>query len=267
MTKENDEDVSRTRNIKNICQTLCFRKWASAFWMMLGFIIVIGMRCNVGIAAVKVVTKEIDPVLGIEFDWSPVIIGYVDASFFTGYILAQFSGGVLSTYFPANKVFGTAICVVSCLNLLIPTVVSLYHDFLYYDFIYILRFLQGLADGVTIPAFFSFWRWWVPSSDGTSVSTLAFSGIYFGISFGNFFSAVLAYNITWTAPYYFYGCAGIAWFVFWFWLSNLPATYIDNIRAISIGTTPGLEVCTTSSIQRLLYNVNIFLKVCTTSIQ
>jgi ACS family sodium-dependent inorganic phosphate cotransporter-like MFS transporter 6/7/8 len=57
------------------------------------------LRCNVGVATVTMMsnkTNEEGKVTAIsEFHWSPETIGYVDASFFWGYIVTQLPGGFL----------------------------------------------------------------------------------------------------------------------------------------------------------------------------
>ena len=91
---------------------------------MVGFIISFGIRCNVGVATVSMMsnkTNEAGDTIEIsEFHWSPETIGAVDSSFFWGYIITQLPGGFLASRFPANRLFGTAIFLSSCLNLLIP---------------------------------------------------------------------------------------------------------------------------------------------------
>jgi hypothetical protein len=56
-------------------------------------------RCNVGVATVTMMsnkTNDEGKVTEIsEFHWSPETIGYVDASFFWGYIVTQLPGGFL----------------------------------------------------------------------------------------------------------------------------------------------------------------------------
>merc|ERR1719400_1930405 len=88
-----------------------------------GFLISFGIRCNVGVATVKMMSnttnEEGDVTTPAEFHWSPETIGYVDSSFFWGYIVTQLPGGFLASRFPANRLFGTAIFLSSCLNLLL----------------------------------------------------------------------------------------------------------------------------------------------------
>ena len=91
---------------------------------MVGFIISFGIRCNVGVATVSMMSNKTNDEGDVteisEFHWSPETIGYVDSSFFWGYIITQLPGGFLASRFPANRLFGTAIFLSSCLNLLIP---------------------------------------------------------------------------------------------------------------------------------------------------
>ena len=61
-----------------------------------------------------------------QIHWSPETIGYVDSAFFWGYILTQLPGGFLASKFPANKLFGAAILLSSCLNLLLPTLTTIH---------------------------------------------------------------------------------------------------------------------------------------------
>ncbi len=70
-------------------------------------------RCNVGVATVTMMsnkTNDEGKVTEIsEFHWSPETIGYVDASFFWGYIVTQLPGGFLGEQAASTlykKVFG-----------------------------------------------------------------------------------------------------------------------------------------------------------------
>ena len=62
-----------------------FDEW----WFVSPYFISLNYRCNVGVSVVKM--------QGIpEFQWSPETIGFVDASFFWGYIVTQIPGGFLA---------------------------------------------------------------------------------------------------------------------------------------------------------------------------
>ena len=211
------------RKIDKYCQPECpccslTKRYTQAILVMVGFIISFGIRCNVGVATVKMMSNTTDEDGNIEkiseFHWSPETIGYVDASFFWGYIITQLPGGFLASRFPANRLFGTAIFLSSCLNLLIPAATKLDPVA-----VIVVRVMQGLVEGVTYPACHGIWRWWAPPLERSRLATLAFCGSYGGAVLGMPVSGYLAEGVGWWAPFYFYGCAGIIWYMFWLWLS------------------------------------------------
>jgi len=219
------------RKIDKYCQPECpccslTKRYTQAILVMVGFIISFGIRCNVGVATVKMMSnttrtttddegnEQIEIVAPSEFHWSPETIGYVDASFFWGYIITQLPGGFLASRFPSNRLFGTAIFLSSCLNLLIPAATKLDSKA-----VIVVRVLQGLVEGVTYPSCHGIWRWWAPPLERSRLATLAFCGSYGGAVLGMPVSGYLADGVGWWAPFYFYGCAGIVWYMFWLWLS------------------------------------------------
>jgi MFS transporter, ACS family, solute carrier family 17 (sodium-dependent inorganic phosphate cotransporter), member 6/7/8 len=64
----------------------------------------------------------------------------VDSSFFWGYLVTQIPGGFLTSIFPANRLFGTAIAISAFLNLFLPVV------FEEPGIIIIFRVMQGLVE-------------------------------------------------------------------------------------------------------------------------
>ena len=253
------------RKIDKYCQPECpccslTKRYTQAILVMVGFIISFGIRCNVGVATVKMMSNTTDDEGNIEdiaeFHWSPETIGYVDASFFWGYIVTQLPGGFLASKFPSNRLFGTAIFLSSCLNLLIPAATKLDPKA-----VILVRVLQGLVEGVTYPSCHGIWRWWAPPLERSRLATLAFCGSYGGAVLGMPVSGYLADGIGWYAPFYFYGLAGIIWYMFWLWLSfEKPATHpsispreqlyieksIGDMKSAppTIWTTPWLKVFT-----------------------
>lgn len=183
-----------------------------------GFLISFGIRCNVGVATVKMMSNTTDDAGNVtdisEFHWSPETIGYVDASFFWGYIITQIPGGFLASRYPANRLFGTAIFLSSCLNLLIPAATKLDPKC-----VIVVRVLQGLVEGVTYPCVHGIWRWWAPPLERTKLGTMALAGSYGGAVLGMPVSGYLAEGVGWYAPFYAYGLAGVVWYCFWLWLS------------------------------------------------
>ncbi|KAG9509659.1 Vesicular glutamate transporter 1, partial [Fragariocoptes setiger] len=73
--------------------------------------------------------------------------------------------------------------------------------------------------GVTYPACHGIWRYWAPPMERSRLATLAFCGSYAGAVVGLPMSGVLTSHFGWQAPFYFYGAAGLVWYLFWLWLS------------------------------------------------
>ena len=233
------------RKIDKYCQPECpcvnlSKRYTQAWLVAIGFIISFGIRCNVGVATIKMMSNNTETGMP-EFQWTPETIGFVDASFFWGYIVTQIPGGFLAAKFSPSFLFGTAIFCSSCLNMLLPTATAISPVC-----VILVRVCQGLVEGVTYPACHGIWRWWAPPLERSRLATLAFCGSYGGAVLGMPISGYLAEGVGWYAPYYFYGCCGIIWYVFWLWLAfEKPAThpsispreqyYIEQ----SIGDGPG----------------------------
>lgn len=66
----------------------------------------------------------------------------VDSSFFWGYLITQIPGGFLASVFPANRIFGAAICTSAVLNMVVPGAMSLDNV----TVLLLLRVLQGLVE-------------------------------------------------------------------------------------------------------------------------
>ncbi len=229
------------RKVDKYCQPECpccnlSKRYTQAWLVAVGFVISFGIRCNVGVATVKMKETGMP-----EFQWTAETVGFVDASFFWGYIITQIPGGFLAAKFSPSRLFGTAIFLSSCLNLLLPTATDLSPVC-----VIVVRVLQGVVEGVTYPACHGIWRWWAPPLERSRLATLAFCGSYGGAVLGMTISGVLADNLGWYMPYYFYGSCGILWYMFWLWLAfEKPSThptispreqyYIEQ----SIGEGPG----------------------------
>ncbi|KAJ9581262.1 hypothetical protein L9F63_023559, partial [Diploptera punctata] len=174
-----------------------------------GFIISFGMRCNMGMAKLQQHNET-----NVFLHWSVGVKSAVDSSFFWGYLVTQVPGGFLASMYPANRIFGTAIAISSFLNLLVPGATTLSPTVAI-----LVRICQGLVEGVTYPACHGIWRFWAPPLERSRLATLAFCGSYAGVVIGMPLSGLLTGGISWQAPFYFYGVAGIIWYICWLWLS------------------------------------------------
>ncbi|GJQ65577.1 hypothetical protein Trydic_g7675 [Trypoxylus dichotomus] len=186
--------------LKPECPCLSARSTVALLACM-GFIVMFGMRCNMGLAKLELrnVTGE--------------SLKNADSSIFWGYLITQVPGGFLATQYPANKLFGGAIVTSSLFNLLIPVTL------LDAPFVMIcIRVIQGLVEGVTYPSCHGIWRYWAPPLERSKLATLAFCGCYAGVMFGIPLCGILVRHAGWQSPFYFYGCMGVIWYIFWLWL-------------------------------------------------
>lgn len=61
-------------------------------------------------------------------------------------------------------------------------------------------------------------RYWAPPLERSRLATLAFTGCYAGVMFALPISGELVKNLGHLAPFIFYGCMGLAWYLSWLWL-------------------------------------------------
>ncbi|GFR16013.1 vesicular glutamate transporter 2.2 [Trichonephila clavata] len=106
--------------------------------------------------------------------------------------------------------------------------------------------------GVTYPACHGIWRHWAPPMERSRLATLAFCGSYAGAVVGMPLSGFLTDIAGWQACFYFYGVAGVVWYVFWMWLSfekpsrhptitQAELIYIENSIGKVAQSTPTLR--------------------------
>nr|CAG4640809.1 EOG090X04X8 [Eulimnadia texana] len=176
------------------------KRYTIALLASIGFLISFGIRCNLGVAVVQMTANSTET--GVR-----LVV-------FLGYLITQVPGGFLASKFAANKVFGSAIAVSAFLNILLPGTAKIHPAA-----VIILRILQGLVEGVTYPACHGIWRWWAPPLERSRLATLAFCGSYAGAVVGMPLSGWLTEGVSWQAPFYFYGVAGLIWYAIWMWLS------------------------------------------------
>ncbi|UXI19258.1 hypothetical protein NH340_JMT05201 [Sarcoptes scabiei] len=188
------------------------KRYTIAMLSSIGFMISFGIRCNMGVAIVEMISNKTGE--GPEFDWTPETIGVVDSSFFWGYLVTQIPGGFLAARYPANRVFGTAIAASAFLNMLLPGAAKMHPGYVMF-----VRILQGLVEGVTYPACHGIWRHWAPPMERSRLATLAFCGSYAGAVVGLPMSGLLTEMLGWETCFYFYGMLGLGWYAVWLWLS------------------------------------------------
>ncbi|XP_002739690.1 vesicular glutamate transporter 3-like [Saccoglossus kowalevskii] len=221
------DEVEKEKKKFRLPQCGTSKRYILSILSSIGFCISFGIRCNLGVAIVDMVNNNTDHIHGKthlhirEFDWSPNIVGLMHGSFFWGYIVTQIPGGYLASRFPANRIFGIAICTTSFLNLLIPTACRVH-----WGFVIAVRIVQGLVEGVTYPAAHGMWSKWAPPLERSRLVTLSFSGSYAGAVIGMPVSGLLTDYLGWPSPFYLYGVVGVLWSISWFFIIHeTPATH------------------------------------------
>ncbi|KAK3576150.1 hypothetical protein CHS0354_016309 [Potamilus streckersoni] len=221
----------------------CAKRYLTAFLSSIGFLISFGIRCNMGVAIVKMTKNETQDLDGDgkltppEFTWTPETIGVVDSSFFWGYIITQIPGGYMASRLPANRIFGLAIGTSAFLNLFLPAAAKVH-----YGLVMAVRILQGLAEGVTYPACHGIWSHWAPPLERSKLATIAFCGSYAGAVLGMPLSGILTKQFGWQSGFYVFGAMGIIWTTVWWFLSfEKPSfhPYITEEEKIYIETSIG----------------------------
>lgn len=154
-------------------------------------------------------------------NWTTDFIRSFQSSFTWGLFIGHVIGSALSYKYHANSVFAAAILLDSSLHLVVAGVMQVHQIFLVS-----LLFLQGVADGLTFPAFFSLLRYWAPPLERTRMFAAGYAGLHFGslLSFQIF--SIFESLFSSTAGLYFYGMLGILWVLPWFLLiSETPSKH------------------------------------------
>ncbi|CAF99693.1 unnamed protein product [Tetraodon nigroviridis] len=196
-----------------LCDCRCFglpRRYIIAILSGLGFCILFGIRCNLGVAIVgmvnnstvhqngKIIIKE-----KAKFNWDAGDGGADPRLVFLG------------LHRDANpRVFGAAIVLTSTLNMLIPSAARVH-----YGFVIFVRILQGLVEGVTYPACHGIWSKWAPPLERSRLATISFCGSYAGAVIAMPLAGILVQYSGWSSVFYVYGCVGIFWYMFWILVS------------------------------------------------
>ncbi|KAL5007698.1 hypothetical protein ScPMuIL_016504 [Solemya velum] len=222
-SEDEEKKLTGSRLMKFKCNCCrCSKRYTIALMSSVGFLISFGIRCNMGVAIIKMVKNE--TVLGDgttngttaipEFSWTPETVGVVDSSFFWGYIITQIPGGYLASRLPATRIFGLAIGISSFLNIFLPGAAKVH-----YGLVMAVRIMQGLVEGVTYPACHGIWRHWAPPLERSKLATISFCGSYAGAVLGMPLSGILTKHLGWQSGFYVFGVIGVIWAVIWWFFS------------------------------------------------
>jgi MFS transporter, ACS family, solute carrier family 17 (sodium-dependent inorganic phosphate cotransporter), member 5 len=91
------------------------------------------------------------------------------------------------------------------------------------------RILEGLGEGVTFPSMHAMLAKWVPKTERSRFAAVVYNGANFGTIVSipmTGFLCSLDFMGGWPLSFYIFGCLGIIWCFFWWWLVfNTPETH------------------------------------------
>lgn len=166
-------------------------------------------------------TVEAMPQMDGPFVWTSKEQGAVLGSYFFGYFLTQIPGGRMAELYSAKTVFLTATVMNVVGALVTPTAAAL--D---YRALIAVRVVQGMGGGFTFPAMNVMMTAWSPSSERSTMSTIAFSGTSLGTVLFMLTAGLISSSLGWEAVFYLQGGLSVVWCVLWVMLvSDLPSSH------------------------------------------
>ncbi|GIY03573.1 hypothetical protein CEXT_105091 [Caerostris extrusa] len=159
-----------------------------------------------------------------EFVWSREMQGVVLGAFYYGYCFSQIPGGRLAEVYSGKWVFGISTLIVAVLTLLTPLAARFGVEYLI-----AIRALEGLAQGVTLPAINYMVGQWAPDSEKGVLNTLVHAGVNVGTIVAMPLTAFLCDSGLfggWPSAFYIIGLFGCLWFIMWSTLvTDSPLTH------------------------------------------
>ena len=144
------------------------------------------------------------------FLWTQPQQGLVLGSYFWGYFVTQIPGGRIAELFGGKKVFFGAVALNALAALLMPVC-----SYAGYEYLIVMRILQGLGAGVTFPAMNVLISHWAPADERSTMSTIIDGGTALGTVISIPTSGLLAGSLGWESVFYIHGGLCVIWCVLW----------------------------------------------------
>ncbi|KAK9143790.1 hypothetical protein Syun_013190 [Stephania yunnanensis] len=177
------------------------KRWVIVLLCFASFLLCNMDRVNMSIAILP---------MSAEFNWSPATVGLIQSSFFWGYLLTQIVGGIWADKIGGKLVLGFGVVWWSLATVLTPIAAKLGLPFLF-----AMRALMGIGEGVAMPAMNNILSKWIPVSERSRSLALVYSGMYLGSVTGLALSPVLIQKFGWPSVFYSFGSLGALWFALW----------------------------------------------------
>nr|XP_004660547.2 sialin isoform X2 [Jaculus jaculus] len=220
----------------------CSARYNLALLAFFGFFILYALRVNLSVALMDMVDsnatltdnstsqecaehsapiKVLHNHTGRRYQWDAETQGWILGSFFYGYIITQIPGGYI-----ANKVGGKLLLGFGVLGTAIFTLFTPIAADLGAIALIVLRAVEGLGEGVTFPAMHAMWSSWAPPLERSKLLSISYAGAQLGTVISLPLSGIICYYMNWNYVFYFFGIAGIVWFIFWMWtVSDTPKAH------------------------------------------
>merc|ERR1712223_957569 len=170
----------------------------------LGFANVYAMRVNLSVAIVYMAEPGV-------FNWNEKEQGVILGMFFYGYVLTQLPGGRLAEIVGGKWLFGVGVLVTAVFTLITPLAAN--SNSIY--FLYAVRVIEGLGEGVTFPAMLAMLARWSSPAERSRFTALSYAGSAFGTVISMPTCGYLCHDFGWEYVFYVFGSLGILWFFAW----------------------------------------------------
>ncbi|KAI9565371.1 hypothetical protein GHT06_009163 [Daphnia sinensis] len=155
-------------------------------------------------------TNQTDSSQDGPFPWPEPIQGLILGAYFWGYIVTQIPGGRMAEMFSAKWVVWASVFVNVLFTLLTPVAANIS-----YIAVLVVRFIEGLGAGVSMPALQVLLSKWAPPNERNKISSLVYAGMSLGTVIALPFSGILAEKIGWESVFYVQGGLGSIWCILW----------------------------------------------------
>ncbi|KAK6631672.1 hypothetical protein RUM43_013736 [Polyplax serrata] len=209
------------------------------FMFVAGFIFIFMVRVNLNLTIVGMVkpitnlngtqelldrgnsstnTSEYNENIQGEFEWNEFQQGLILGSFFYGYMTSQIPGGRISEIYGMKPVFGLSVLLNGLLAICIPFCARIH-----WILLFIIRILQGLAQGVTFPALSASVAKWVPINERARFLALTAQGCSVGPVIALPLCGWILTTWGWPAVFYITGSMAVAFYGLWqYFVYNTP---------------------------------------------
>lgn len=136
-------------------------------------------------------------------------LGYIFSAFATSYAVAQIPGGFLLDRFGAKLIYAVALILWSLFTLA-QGFAGFFIGAAAISFMFIMRFVVGLASAPGVPANARIVANWFPAPERGTASAIFNSTQYFAVFAFNPVLALIVHSLGWPASFFFMGVIGLA---------------------------------------------------------